>query len=438
MFRSSFNVLLLLLLLAVERMLAFQVLVGAPFRSSFKFLAATKSPPEASPSSSAPKSIADVLVGVVAPLKRIGPYPCVGLHFPDWNQEGAETEYDFLLDTGANVNSIQSKLVERFHLPVFHPDTDGAENPVAAAAKGPLPLIGVTGGRNNKKADKHKPTRESTSPVSMHLLGDCQLVGLPPPKLTFLRNLVGTSLPFASPVGEGLLGLPLFWTFPAGIEFDWHGTDGDPPTLVFYFGEELPDEMANTDRMVKVPIQVMLGGLLTVKIRINDGPEEIPALLDTGSPITVINEEAASRLGIQVALPVADFRYSEVPSVGIIGADGGTMKLDRSESPVSIEILGASSKGGGDDPREGFISFFSLGQGYVWKGDLPGLELISTLSQTESVMGLVARQPTPLAPVPAVILGLDFLQNAYRMIVRAPKSELWLEELPKDLERKYC
>lgn len=317
------------------------------------------------------------MFGVVAPLIYKGPYyPCLSLIFPERNNNES---FQFILDTGANVNSIQSDLVKKHKL---------------SAMKNmgtPLATSGMGG---------------NFAPGDLVKLGDCKLDGLPPEQshLMFMRGLTAASLPHASPLDtSGLLGTPFFQSF-AGVEFDWYGTDGDPPTFIFYFGEDLPDSA--TKDMAKVPLQRLEVDLFTVNISINGA--QMPALLDTGSPITVINPKAAKDAGIEMA-SLKSSESNEVIGLKVGGVDGNEMTLQKSRSPVSIEVS----------------PFFSLGEGHVFVGDLPGLAFL------ESVLKLSAEEQekdlhnTP----PAAILGLDSLRRAYRVIIQAGKGELWLEEL---------
>jgi hypothetical protein len=283
--------------------------------------------------------------------------------------------------------------LKEYDLPIPQPsNVVNSDSPLS-----PSSLIGAT-------------TSQSAKAGTMHMLGDCQLVGLPPPPRTFLRNLVAASLPFASPVGIGLLGLPFLWTFPAGVEFDWHGTDGDPPTLIFYYGEADTLDFNTMENMVHIPLEPLLGGLMT--LRINVAGAEMKALLDTGSPLTVLNVKACELLGINSESTTVDVNHA---AVGVVGVDGSQSKLKRLEDIVSIQVMG--------DDQDTNVS---LGQGHVWSGELAGIEMIRRLDPTSGG-----------EDEPAAVLGLDFLQNAYRMILRAPSNEAWFEELPDGFERKY-
>jgi hypothetical protein len=193
---------------------------------------------------------------VVAPLKHIGPYVCLSLRFPKLDN----SMFDFSLDTGANVNSLDDRLAKKLNLPLVQKVDD-------------LALVGSTGEGPHQKAG------------NLCSLGDCILAGLPPPSISFMKNLSAAALSYASPVGVGLLSLSFFHCFPAGIELDWFGTDGDPPTIVFYYGKTIPSDVGTDMRCV--PLQPLVGGVLSLNIAVNG--VEIPALLDTGSPISVLN-----------------------------------------------------------------------------------------------------------------------------------------------------
>jgi predicted aspartyl protease len=284
--------------------------------------------------------------------------------------------FDFLLDTGANVNSIDAQVAERLDLPLVEKTSEH------------LSLVGSTGSGFKHAGDLYR-------------LGDCELNGLPQ-NVTFMTNLTAAALPYASPVGVGLLSLAFLYSFPAGVEVDWHGTDGDPPTIIFYFGKELPQDVISksTINMTRVPLRPLVGGVLTLTIHVNG--VEMPALLDTGSPITVISREAAKLVGIEL---VAE--KSKV--LKITGVGGGQMDLQPSKSAVTI--------------RAGNI--VSLGQGHVFIGDLPGMRLL------EQLAGGGRNNSNSNKPAD-VVVGLDFLKRAYRMILRVPEQEVWFEELSND------
>ena len=321
------------------------------------------------------------VVAVVAPLKYLGSYPCLTLRFPNLSSLTHSSDgvtLDFLLDTGANVNAIGTECVKDLKLPLVMSSKD-------------LDILGSAG------------IGGALQPGDTFALGDCELVGLPPEQTTtFMRNLTAAGLGISTPVGDGVLGLNFFWSFPAGVEFDWYGTDGDPPTLVFYYGNELPSLESTRQGLVRVPLKQLAVGLLSLTITING--IDIPALLDTGSPITVLNQEAAQLLSIEM-VPLSTVSDVDIPrkqtygdeNLLVGGADGVPVNLQRSASSVSI--------------RAGDVS---LGEGPVYVGDLPGLQMIGGMTGSS---------------LPAVVLGLDSLRRTYRMILRAPESEVWFEEL---------
>jgi predicted aspartyl protease len=339
--------------------------LGERQRPSSSYIFSSSPQEVGAPEPDYPTSIANYLTAVVAPLNYIGPYSCLTLRFPHHSNQ----TFDFLLDTGANVNSLDAKLVRQLDLPMVR------------CLEG-LPFLGTTSGSAGVKGG------------DLYLLGDCQLDGLPFPVFTFLRNLTAAALPYASPVGVGLLSLALFYSFPAGVEFDWYGTDGDPPSIIFYFGkpDHAPKEVVAT--MKRVPLTPLAVGVMTLNITMNG--VELPALLDTGSPITVLNPQAAERVGVALA-PDEDADDTKKASLKITGVDGGEMELRPSDSYVAI--------------RAGDVS---LGNGPVFVGNLPGLALMEQLGGGDA---------------PAVVLGLDFLRRVYRMVLRVPDQEVWFEEL---------
>jgi hypothetical protein len=289
-----------------------------------------------------------------------------------------------VLDTGANVNIIDVELVDELKLPLVMRSKD-------------LDIIGSVGVGGSFQAGE-----------GYFRLGNCTLEGLPPDQnYTFMTNLTALALPHPSPAGDGLLSLTLFSSFPAWVEFDWHGTDGDPPTLIFYFGTELPESARKG--LTRVPLERnAVAGILSLTINMNG--KDMPAILDTGSPMTVISHQVAKEANIETVAPEKYFSSTtfrqqalgdEVLMVG--GVDGGHLNLYRS---VSSEI----------PIRAGNISF---GEGPVYVGDLPGLAAMMNASETNQTTS------------PSVVLGLDFLRRMYRMILRVPASEVWFEELPR-------
>jgi hypothetical protein len=366
------------------------------------------------------------VVGVVAPLEYRGPYPCLGLRFP--HLSNAPVFY-FLLDTGANVNSIRLDIVQKYHVPIF-------------AKASELKVQGTSG------------MGGAFDPGDIYNLGNCQIHGLPPqdPPVTFLTNLTVAALPHASPVSDGLLGWTFFHMFSGGVEWDWYGTDGDPPTVQFFFTNQSEIVQNTLSGMHRLPISTVGPTLLPMmEIRIIN-PTQDPkttttdantttslwALIDTGAPITVISRRAAALVGIEPVQPSTTSqpkqplpktsstspgtRMGDVLTVG--GVDGRTMQIVRSAHSVHIEGATTSQNNGTVD----------FGEGYIYIGDLPGLAVMEMLSPN------VNRTSGPdgvLSIVPSVVLGLDFLLRTYRMLLRLSDQEVWFENMPSSFIKTF-
>lgn len=329
------------------------------------------------------ESLVESIVGVVAPLKYMGPYPCLTLAFPNLatSEQRAHNltgiSLDFVLDTGANVNSIDASVADELGLQISVSSKD-------------LNILGSAG------------VGGAFLPGDIFLLGDCQLAGLPQGQnFTFMTNLTAAALPHPSPVGDGLLSLSFFLSFPAGVEFDWYGTDGDPPTVIFYYGKELRENVKAG--LTRVPLERLAVQVLSLTVNVNG--TDMPALLDTGAPITILSHQAAKQAGIETVplrveqpFPQRRQAYGD-DALMVRGVDSGHVHLSRSVSSVPI--------------RAGKVS---LGEGPVYVGDLPGLTVMGGLSNSS---------------LPTVILGLDSLRRTYRMILRVSENEVWFEELSK-------
>jgi len=313
----------------------------------------------------------------VAPLKYIGPYPFLSLRFPSHKN----ATLDFLLDTGASINSIDAQITKDLNLDLVLKSSEF--------------LLGSGSGVGG-----------SLNAGDIYMLGDAHLVGMPQ-DFTFMRNLTAAAFQYASPAGSGLLGMTFFQSFPAGVEFDWFGTDGDEPTIIFYLGKDLPQEV-QANMTARVPL-TPLGVAQVLSLTVNINGTDLPALLDTGSPVTVLNRQAAQMAGIDTVHVSTDditLPPKHKPAIGdnvlaVGGVDGHPVLLYRSSSPVSIQL-----------------ESIALGQRPVYVGDLPGL----------AVLGGLVGDNSP----PAVVLGLDSLRRMYRMILRPTANELWFEVLKNE------
>ncbi|KAL7472429.1 hypothetical protein ACHAXS_012791 [Conticribra weissflogii] len=325
------------------------------------------------------------LVGVVAPLTYSGPYVCLGLIFPNLkstknckqecgNQNGVAMK--FVLDTGANINTVCKDVAEDLKLPTI-------------MSKDDLSVLGSAGAGGSFE----------TGDIVM--LGDCQLDGMPKDqaKLIFMKNLTAASLKLGiGSVGHGLLGTSFFECFPAGVEFDWYGTDGDPPTLIFYYGSNLPDDAKKNARRVSLENDSFFG-VPTVSVNING--VQLRAIIDTGSPISIVTPEAAKDAGLE---RIAD-SYESSCGRGIVR-----------ETPVKIkgvdhDVLDLAMA------NKATVSIGDLSLGTVKTmliGELPGLSLASSFGVSKG---------------PQVVLGLDILKQTYRVIFRLSAREIWIEPL---------
>ena len=266
-----------------------------------------------------------------------------------------------------------------------------------------------------------------------------------------MKGLTASALPVASPAAAGLLGLAFFYCFEGGVEFRWglrkdstgggvvvsssSDDDGDDddgtPSVTFYGSDDRPD----FEGLTRVPFESLPVSMLpSVTIRVNG--REIPALFDTGSPITVLNRVAAEEAGIDTVVPLDDLDPSSSEKSGgggggwnpfsklassvqsaqevakatargdvltIAGTGGRPVRLVRTKSPVIVDVGGASSGGATRCPLS------SLARVYV--GDLPGLAALG---------GLGGEAP------PAAVLGMDLISTRGRVIFRARQNEIYL------------
>ncbi len=310
------------------------------------------------------------VIGVVAPLISVGPYACLGLNFPNVKGDPG-LEVLFVLDTAANVNTISRAIANELDLPVVIKGED-------------LSILGSAGAGGSFQAG------------DIVLLGESRLSGMPDNQQhnTFMSNmtLASMDLGIAGSVGSGMLGVSFFNCFKGGVEFDWYGTDGDPPTIQFYY-DYLPEEAKKN--CVCVPLNTDdFFGVPTLTVTING--KELRAIIDTGSPITIISPCIADELGIS----------KNEGTVKIKGIDdGNAMGVSKSLDDVTLSI--------GD---------IDIDLDAIFIGELPGLAMASSL--------------VPECHQPQVLLGLDALRRTYRMILRLPKAELWLEGLPSDSSKR--
>jgi hypothetical protein len=236
------------------------------------------------------------------------------------------------------------------------------------------------------------------------MLGDVELADVPKAeRVKFMSGVTVTALPVATPAAAGLLGTAFLNCFPGGVEFRWGpwGTqpppgavvtvDTEPPTIAFY-----GDETGTATRrawLTAVPVKQLPESLLpTVMLNING--IDIPALLDTGSPITVLNPAAALASGLQQGGSASDSDASKNPFAFIsntvqkwkAGISQDTLTIAGQDGPV--QLLRASST----EVKLGSVSFGDDTRPYI--GEVPGLAKLNGLGADVG---------------PAAILGTDVL-----------------------------
>lgn len=346
---------------------------------------------------------------VRSPLRFLGPYPTMPLRFPNLATSSQRernitgVSLDWVLDTAANVNTINAQVAQELGLEKV------GEAPGGVGAAG-----GITGG-------------------DTFMLGDC-LIDIPRASkdddeeeddtFTFMQQLTASALPVASPAAAGLLGLAFFYCFEGGVEFQWGLQEGQIPSVTFYGSKHGLD----VDELDKVSYeQLPVSMLPSVTLMING--EAIPALFDTGSPITVLNARAAEAAGIETTIPIEETNPDESDSADggwnpfskiasniqsaqkiakattegnilqIMGTDGKPVRLVKSKEAETVNIKTASS-------GEKLLS-----SSQIFVGDIPGLQALG---------GLGGDAP------PAAVLGMDVLSKLPRMVFRARQNEIYL------------
>jgi len=321
-----------------------------------------------------------------APLRMLGPYPLLSVRFPDIvapesvkEQQKANGEtgikLDMIVDTGSSVNTINVQLAKELGL------TSVGTQEAGVSAGGAL------GSSNN------------------YALGPVQLNDLPKrDRFPLMNDLVVSALPVPAPPGVGgILGLGFLLSFGGGIEFAWGdsapGSQDSPPALNLYADPKDASDLSAS--MEEVPVRQLdaaAGGLLVLTMVVNG--VKIPALLDTGSPATVLNAAAAKLAGIEmpvepdqssmnpIAKAKAGFDFAASMASGemvMMAGDNGPATLRKTPNAIPISLGGAVIR----DVRP-----------YV--GEIPGLAALP---------GLAAKG------APAAILGTDVLRQRKRLLI---------------------
>mmetsp|Transcript_23902 Transcript_23902/g.39535 ORF Transcript_23902/g.39535 Transcript_23902/m.39535 type:complete len:352 (-) Transcript_23902:90-1145(-) len=340
---------------------------------------------------------------VRAPLKYLGPYPALSLRFPNLSTASQRernvtgVSLDFILDTAANTNTINAQVAGELGLEVV-----GLPAPAGLGAGGPM-----EGG-------------------DTFLFGDCELEGLPQDEepFTFMTDLTAAALPVASPASAGLLSLAFLQCFEGGVEFAWGKVEEDGTTIaeypsVTFFDDESYTQgsiatMDESSQRAKItPLPVTLLPSITVKVN----GVEILALLDTGSPITVLNAQAAKVAGVETTMDIPammessknnpfatianNLKIAKAASSGALltlaSSTGQPVYLTKSTEEVAMGVVG-------DDDDIDF------GTSPLFVGDLPGLAALNGIGENSP---------------PAVILGMDVLRKRSKMLFRGQQNEVY-------------
>ena len=293
----------------------------------------------------------------------LGPYPALALSLPDLSSPAQKAKQlagdytakgvtlDFVLDTASNTNTINAQ--------VAGPTSQGGlELTQVGSVAGGVGAGGAIGGG------------------ATFMLGNAELADVPAAeRIVFMSGITATALPVPAPTAAGLLGAPFLNSFAGGVDIVW----GPPPLLVSasaadaaaaaaaaasapadtqpsitFYGDEAGCEALRVG-LSEVPVKQLDGsGLPSVILSVNG--VAIPALLDTGSPITVLNAAAANAAGLAYAsldVPAASsnpfvkaaaaLKTAQAAASGdilmIAGSNGSPVQLVRSEGQTAIGLM---------------------------------------------------------------------------------------------------
>jgi len=316
-----------------------------------------------------------------SPMRWIGPYPALSLSLPALQSPSQKARMlsgdgtamgvtlDFVLDTAANTNTINAQ--------VAGPTGQGGlELEQVGSVAGGVGAGGAIGGG------------------ATYMLGACQLGDVPAnERLAFMTGLTATALPVAAPAAAGLLGTAFLDSFAGGVQFAW-GSPDSPPTVTLY-GDTVGTGPRRAE-LCEAPVTRLPGsGLPSVTLVVNG--VEMPALLDTGSPVTVLNDAAAAAAGltytpppISASSPPANLfaALRGAVAAGKAASRGDTLVVPGAEGPVTLARAadGATIALGG-------AQFGAECRPYI--GALPGLSALKGLGA---------------AAGPAAVLGTDVLR----------------------------
>ena len=351
---------------------------------------------------------------VRSPLRFLGPYPTMPLRFPQLATASQRERnvtgicLDFVLDTAANTNTINAQVAQELGLEKVG-EAPGGVGSAGSISGGDTFMLGDC--ELDIKINKAMSNDEEGTADEKEEEDDT---------FTFMQGLTASALPVASPAAAGLLGLSFFYCFEGGVEFQW-GIDKSLeqiPSVTFYGSEN----DVNVDELVRVPFESLPVSLLPSVTLIING-KEIPALFDTGSPITVLNARAAQEAGIDPTISLDEAKenggswnpFSKIASniqsaqeiakatasgdiLTIAGTDGKPVRLVKSKESEAVNIKSSTGEK-------------LLSESQVFIGDIPGLAALG---------GLGGEAP------PAAVLGMDVLSRLPRVLSRARQNEIYL------------
>mmetsp|Transcript_30101 Transcript_30101/g.71624 ORF Transcript_30101/g.71624 Transcript_30101/m.71624 type:complete len:353 (+) Transcript_30101:94-1152(+) len=344
-----------------------------------------------------------------SPLRFLGPYPTVPLKFPRLSTPSQREKdlsgisLDFVLDTAANVNTLNAQVAKELNLEAVGevPGGYGAAGEIAGAETymlGDCSLdLSVLG---EKKCDDEDEQEDEI----------------------FMQGLTASALPVASPAAAGLLGLAFFYCFEGGVEMVWQPNEESPTPSITFHGSIAH---LNTSGLSCIQYESLPVSLLpSVTICING--VEIPALFDTGSPITCINKQAAEAAGIEPAVSLDEFddedggansnwnpfakitaNVKAAQKVAQAASQGQLLTLAGGDGPVQL-IRSKSSEKIDIRTKDGVTD---LAESQLFIGDIPGLQALG---------GLGGDAP------PAAVLGMDIIARRPRVIFRARQNQIYL------------
>ena len=330
-----------------------------------------------------------------APLRWIGPYPSVSLSFPALSSPSQKARMlagdtsalgvtlDFVIDTAANTNTINAQ--------VAGPTSQGGlELSQVGSVAGGVGAGGAMGGG------------------ATYLLGTAELADVPKEeRVPFISALSATALPVAAPAAAGLLGLPFLNSFAGGVEFEWGaapvppGTSvavALPPASLTFYGDERGTQ-ASRAGLRSVEVSVLAGSALpSVALSVNG--VTVPALLDTGSPITVLNRAAAEAADVRLG---ASNDASSQPANPFARLVAGVQAAAAAAQAETLTVAGVNGPVQLTRAQEATVSLgdAEFGECRPYVGELPGLSALDGLGASAG---------------PAAILGTDVLRLRPRLV----------------------